>query len=108
MSRRHAAVGYGPGDWFAVPLADGSFVPGRVAVHAGGHTVLGYLFTPMDHLPALDDVVGLDPGDALCACVMSGLRIGNRWPVLGGTGPVDLEAWRLPEGENNQIGRAHV
>ncbi len=101
MGRSRAIVGYGAGDWFAMPLEDGSFAPGRVAVHAGDHLVLCYLFAPVDHLPTLDEVVGLDPGDALCARVMSGLRIGSPWPMLGGAGPVDLDVWRLPEGENN-------
>ncbi|WP_143556582.1 hypothetical protein [Flavimobilis soli] len=101
MVRRTADVGYGTGDWFVVPLADGSFAPGRVVVHHGEQGVLGYLFAPQTTSPTLKDVSLLDPGDALLACKMSGLYIGSRWPLLGGAGPVDLSVWRLPEGEND-------
>lgn len=106
MGRRSAVVGSGVGDWFAVPLADGSFAPGRIVLHGGNHVFLGYLFTPVDHVPTIAEVSSLDPGDALCAARMSGLRIGGRWPVLGGTGVVDGAVWRIPEGENDPRGIA--
>ena len=106
MRRRSAVAGCGVGDWFAVPLPDGSFAPGRVAVHGGGHVILGYLFAPLDHLPTTAETSALDPGDALCASRMSGLRIGERWPLLGGGGPLDPAAWRIPEGENDLRGIA--
>ena len=104
MRRRSGVARCVTGDWFAVPLADGSFAPGRVVVHGGDHVILGYVFAPVDHLPTLDEVATLDPGDALCACRMTGLQIGGRWPLLGGTGPVDRAEWRIPEGENDLRG----
>ena len=104
MRNRSAVAACGVGDWFVVPLADGSFVPGRVVVHGGDHVILGYLFAPVDHVPTVAEVSALDPGDALCASRMSGLRIGERWPLLGGSGPVDRAAWRIPEVENDLRG----
>lgn len=92
-------AGYEAGDWFYIPLADGSFAPGRAVVKAPMFRALGYLFAPQDRPPTLDDVASSDPGDALAALAMSGMRIGKEWPVLGGAEPVDLREWRLPEGE---------
>ena len=67
------------GDWFAVPLADGSFAP-------------------VDHVPTVAAVSSLEPGNALCAARMSGVSIGDCWPLLGGAGQVDLAVWQIPEG----------
>lgn len=106
MRRRSAVAACGVGDWFVVPLADGSFAPGRVVVHGGNRVILAYLFAPVDHVPTVAGVSALEPADALCACRMSGLSIGDRWPLLGGAGPVDLAVWRIPEGENDLRGIA--
>ncbi len=93
--------GYRAGDWFAIPLADGTYAPGRVVVHQPPHGVLGYVFAPLDHLPTLDEVAGLEPGDALMAQDFSGLHIGDPWPLLGGADDFDRTAWRTPEFETD-------
>ncbi len=92
---------YRAGDWFVIPLADGTFVPARVVRHRKPHNVLVYAFAPQAVVPTLDDVAGLEPGDALTAQHISGLNIGDEWPLLGGADRFDRTRWKIPEFESD-------
>lgn len=100
MARRSVSVPYRVGDWFVVPLADGTFAPGRVVVHQPPQSTLCYLFAPVVQRPTSQDVEGLRPGDALLAAVMSGLALGERWELLGGGDGFERDAWPMPEFES--------
>ena len=92
---------YRAGDWFAIPLEDGTFAPGRVVLHVPPQGVLGYLFAPQHGVPDLQGVARLEPGDALAAIDMSGLHIGDPWPLLGGSDGFDPTGWKIPEFESD-------
>jgi hypothetical protein len=94
-----AAQRYREGDWFAVPLGDGTYVPGRIARHHRG-IVFGYFFPPVDRVPASDELATLRAADSAAQMLFShlGLRDGE-WPVLGQTGDWDPDEWPLVEFE---------
>ncbi|SFK49540.1 hypothetical protein SAMN05216467_3606 [Cellulomonas sp. KH9] len=98
---RVSAAAYRVGDWFAIPLADGTFAPGRVVFHTPPQGVLGYVFAPRPTLPTRAELADLEPGDALLAQRFSGLHIGDPWPLLGGAGDVDRSRWKTPEFETD-------
>ena len=90
---------YREGDWFAVPLGDGTYALGRIARHHGG-IVFAYFFAPpFDHVPALDEAEARTAADASTQMLLShlGLRDGE-WPVLG-QGEWKREEWPLVEFE---------
>jgi hypothetical protein len=92
---------YREGDWFAVPLGDGTYVLGRISRHSHG-IVFGYFFAPaVDHAPTLEEVGERTAEDSFLQMRFShlGLRDGA-WPVLGQSGDWDRDAWPLLEFEN--------
>lgn len=85
------------GEWYAVPLPDGSFALLVVAFFDGGHFA-GFYFGPP--APSKDDLrqrPGVDPENAVLVALteMSGITTG-RWPALGRRSD-DVESWELPE-----------
>jgi hypothetical protein len=96
-----STASYRAGDWFVIPLADGTFAPGRVLVHQPPQGVLGYVFAPQATMPTLKDVSDLEPGDALMAQDFSGMHIGDSWPLLGGADSFDRRMWKTPEFETD-------
>jgi hypothetical protein len=90
---------YRDGDWFAVPLGDGTYALGRIARSKSG-IVFGYFFgPPLDHVPSLDEVGSRTAADSVTQMLFShlGLRDGE-WPVLGQT-EWNPEEWPLVEFE---------
>jgi hypothetical protein len=88
---------FGEGDWFAVPLREGGFAAGVIA-RRDGSLLLGYFFGPCRRqVPALGDVAGLGPGDAVLAGKFGylGIREG-RWPLLGRLAGWDRRDWPIP------------
>ena len=91
---------YRTGDWFAVPLGDGTYVLGRIVRQEGG-IVFGYFFAPpLDHVPTLDEVGARAARDSATQMLFShlGLRDGE-WPLLGQEGDWDPDEWPLVEFE---------
>ena len=99
---------YREGDWFAVPLGDGTFVPGRIARHHRG-IVFGYFFPPVTHLPTVDELASLRAADSATQMLFShlGLRDGE-WPVLGQTGDWDPGEWPMVEFERRVDDRLYA
>jgi hypothetical protein len=89
---------YGPGDVFAIPLADGGFAVCLAARIDGGGTVLGYFFRPRrDHLPTTHDVGALRREDSFEVAMFGDLGlIEGRWPVLGTATDWKAECWPVP------------
>jgi len=88
---------FGPGDWFAVPLSDGTWAAGRIA-RRGGPTLVGYFFGPRRReVPTLAEVASLRPEDAVYVRKFGylGLREGE-WPILGGAEEFDRASWPMP------------
>ena len=87
---------FGPGDWFAVPLPDGTWAVGRIA-RRGGPILFGYFFGPRRRqVPTLTEVASLRPEDAAYVTRFGylGLREGE-WPILGAE-DFDRSAWPMP------------
>ena len=95
MKRHHRE-----GDWFGVPLGDGSFALGLIA--EGNRNVLsGYFFGPPVHvLPQPGDIGVRTPQDALwSARVFDRALAHSRWPVLGAYRGFDPKDWPEPGGD---------
>jgi hypothetical protein len=91
---------YAEGDWFAVPLGDGTYALGRIARHHRG-IVFAYFFSPaFDHVPTLDEVGSRPASKSTTQMLLShmDLRDGD-WPVLGQAGSWDPAAWPMVEFE---------
>lgn len=91
---------YRSGDWFAVPVGEGTYVLGRIARQKGG-IVFGYFFEPpFDHVPSLDEIGSRSAADSPTQMLFShlGLRDGE-WPVLGQQGDWKPDEWPLVEFE---------
>lgn len=89
-----------PGDWFGIPLPDGTWSPGHAArVIRDGDGLLLYAFAPADHLPTLSQCSALSPAEAVAALVCSsyGIQTGE-WPLIGST-EIDQARWPVPEFE---------
>jgi hypothetical protein len=85
------------GDWFTVPLVDGTWAVGRIG-RRNGPVLLGYFFGPRrPHLPSLEDVESLraENADWVHTFGYLGLREGE-WPILGGSDDFDPTAWPMP------------
>ena len=98
MPRRR--LPYREGDWFAVPLRDGGYSPGRVVRMApAGRVLLGYFFGPRRAaVPGLEDVVALRWSDAVLVQRFGDLGlVEGRWPILGLRGPWERDAWPMPD-----------
>jgi hypothetical protein len=93
-----AKVKYREGDWFAVPLRDGGFAVGLVARANPGVVLLGYFFGPMrSEVPKLEDLAGLQPGDAVLIGMFGHLAIvQGKWPLLGRLDGWDRRDWPTP------------
>jgi hypothetical protein len=90
---------YHEGDWFAVPLDEGTFVPGRIARHHRG-ILFAYFFAPLDHVPTLDELGSLTAADSATQMLLSHLDLRDgAWPVIGQPGEWDPDAWPMVEFE---------
>jgi hypothetical protein len=92
-----------PGDWFAVPLPDGTWAAGRV-VRKEAWAFLGYYFGPrLRQQPTLADVQHLTAQDAVKVSnsdiylVTSGIC-----PILGGRNNWDPSDWPVPLFSRNE------
>jgi hypothetical protein len=91
-------VNHGEGDWFAVPLRDGSYAAGLIARANPRGVLLGYFFGPRrSEIPQLNDVTGLRPNDAVLVGMFGDLAIiqGN-WPLLGRLDDWERRDWPTP------------
>lgn len=95
---RKRLLPYQEGTWFAVPLKDQAYAVGVVARMAGDGTVFGYFFGPRrDCVPRLDEVVMLEPSDALWLGMFGDLGLIKReWPIIGQSSVWRRESWPLP------------
>lgn len=93
-----AKVKYREGDWFGVSLRDSGFAVGLVARANPGGVLLGYFFGRLrSEVPALDDVAGLQPADAVLVRKFGHLGIvQGKWPLLGRLDGWDRRQWPTP------------
>jgi hypothetical protein len=80
---------------FGVPLRNGGFGVGVVArTIPGGKILLAYLFGPkLNKVPALDEVIGLRPQDAVQVVRVGDLSLmDSTWPIIG-----ELHSWKRVE-----------
>jgi hypothetical protein len=93
-----AKVKYREGDWFAVPLQGGGFAVGLIARANPGGVLLGYFFGPRrSGVPAMSDVAGLRPDDAVLVRKFGHLGIAQgKWPLLGRADGWDRREWPTP------------
>lgn len=90
---------YKEGDWFSVPLKDGTYGVGLVARSPkGGKVLLGYFFGPKRATPpSVDDIARLEKEDAVLVARFGDLGLYNgEWSVVGRSGPWDRTAWPMP------------
>jgi hypothetical protein len=90
---------YREGDWFAVPLGEGTWALGRIAREHRG-IVFAYFFAPaLRWQPTLEDARGLNAESALTQMLVSHLDLRDGvWPVLGQE-EWDPGAWPMVEFE---------
>ena len=87
---------YTEGDRFAVPLEDGGYAIGLIAVlssdRVGG---LGYFFPPRFHTVPQSDACGrLRPDEAVLICQFGDLGIiQGAWPLIGKVRPWNRQEW---------------
>lgn len=91
---------YQEGDWFAVPLEDGGYAVGLIARYRRAYRgyVFCYFFGPRrSELPALSELQGLTPADAIDVMLVSdrGLLEGL-YPILGSSPDWDPARWPFP------------
>jgi hypothetical protein len=89
---------YKEGDWFAVPLGDGTFLAGRVArATKKGKVILGYFFgSVFPSVPSIEVVSELRPEAAIWVTRFGDLGlIRGEWPVIG-QGSWDRATWAIP------------
>jgi hypothetical protein len=86
------------GDWFAVPLREGGFAVGVVARTNQKGGMFGYFFGPKRaEVPALEDVAGLAPADAVLVGTFGDLGlIRGTWPLLGPCPHWERDRWPMP------------
>ena len=87
------------GDWFAVPLRDGGFAVGVLALATKRGVLFGYFFGPKRNtVPTLEDTRGLTSRRAVLMCQFGPLGLtGETWPILGHDPAWDQVAWPVPE-----------
>lgn len=86
------------GEWFAVPLKNGTWAGGLVASSSKNGVLAGYFFGPArTELPDLHDFIGAQPGEAILVARFThlGLRNGS-WPILGTLRDWNPEEWSPP------------
>lgn len=88
----------GEGDWFAVPLREGSFAVGVVARANPKAALLGYFFGPRrSETPELEEVANLKPEDAVLVGTFGHLGLTQgKWPILGQLDGWDRWTWPMP------------
>jgi hypothetical protein len=89
---------YKEGDWFVVPLGDGTFLPARVArATKKGKVILGYFFgSVFPSVPSIESVSRLRPQEAMWVTIFGDLRlIRGQWPVIG-QDKWDRALWPMP------------
>jgi hypothetical protein len=93
-----AKVRYREGDWFAVPLSEGTYAVGLVARLNPKGVLLGYFFGPRrSEVPSLSKVAGLKPADAVLVQKFGHLGLTQgKWPVLGQSDGWDRADWPMP------------
>jgi hypothetical protein len=89
---------YQEGDWFAVPLGDGSYAVGLVARMDRKGGVLGYFFGPRrEQPPAKADIMHLTHADAVWISHFGDLGLlEGLWPIIGRVGPWNRADWPMP------------
>lgn len=93
-------LNYEEGTWFLVPLRRGGFAIGLVGRMAPkGRIMLAYFFGPkLDCAPALDEVRGFQPKDAVRCLRLGDLGLVNGdWPILGRLSDWDGSLWPMPK-----------
>lgn len=99
-SAGRAAVTYGEGDWFAVPLRHGGFASGVIArsVPRQGRILIGYFFGPRRAtIPQLEELAGLAPSDAILVRRFGDLALlRGTWPLLGKLPGWERAVWPTP------------
>ena len=93
-------LNYAEGTWFAVPLLSGGFGVGVVArTTSKGRVILVYLFGPKrESVPALSEVIGLDPMVAVKVARIGDLNLINgEWPILGRSPSWQRSRWPMPQ-----------
>jgi hypothetical protein len=93
-------LNYSEGIWFAVPLRSGGFGVGVAArTTRRGPVILAYFFGPKrDAVPALSEVVGLEPAAAVKVAMISDLNLINgEWPILGRSPTWEHDTWPTPQ-----------
>jgi hypothetical protein len=93
-----ARLAYGEGDWFAVPLQDGSFGVGLIARANPRGVLFGYFFGPSRlDLPRLADLRALTASDAVLVGKFGHLGLKEkRWPLLGRLDGWERDRWLMP------------
>jgi hypothetical protein len=91
---------YQEGDWFAVPLEDGGYAVGLVARYRRAYRgyIFCYFFGPRrSELPALSELQGLTPEDAIDVTLVSDLGLlEGLFPILGRSPDWDPQQWPFP------------
>lgn len=92
------SVKYAEGDWFAIPLREGGYGVGLLARANRNGVLLGYFFGPaMSAIPSLDDVVMLNPSQAVLVGHFGHLGLkGGTWPIVGKSPQWDRLGWPSP------------
>jgi len=91
---------YEEGSWFGVPLKDSGYAIGMIARMKKGRgtkSVFGYFFGPrFSELPTLEDLIDLNPKDALLICRFGDLGLHNgSWPIIGRHSEWNREEWPM-------------
>src|SRR5262245_47931344 len=90
---------YENGTWFAVPLRNGGFGTGVVAMHSPDGVILVYLFGPKRSQAArLADLEGLTKADAIKVSIAGDLGlIEGSWPIIGKFPSWRQQEWPMPK-----------
>jgi immunity protein 26 of polymorphic toxin system/regulator of ribonuclease activity B len=102
----HEDLPYQEGDWFLIPLGDGTYAVGLAARVNGDGLVLGYFFGPPRQTPPrLEDLATLTSKDAIKVGFFGDLSLfRGDWPVLGHLATWDQTPWPVPAfGRHNEF-----
>jgi hypothetical protein len=102
----HAGLPYQEGDWFAIPLGDGTYAVGLAARVDGNGLVLGYFFGPRRQVPPkVETLASLMPTDAIKVGFFGDLSLFHGdWPVIGRLATWDRARWPVPAfGRHNEF-----
>lgn len=89
---------YREGDWFAIPLRDGSYARGVVTHLNKKGILLGYFFGPaLKLMPTTAQGREMSPDKAVFVALCGDLGfVKERWRVVGPIEPWSRERWRIP------------